>query len=155
MAAVNSGKGKTMNMRIVASLLFGFVIVAFACSARRRPQNQRSDILQHGLWACTSSYSAYDLDEELMHAARKMKLNYEIVDEISSHEHDSCRRLNSDELKFVDVGKAGYPTCPGSGNAELDCITIKVTDGKKNEGWVGVRSYITYMSFHVVRSATP
>ena len=147
-----------MNMR-TASFGFFLIVTAFVCSAQSKPENQANDVLfEHGLWACSDSDLAIELDQEFTVAARKLKLTHEVADQISDHEqyslrtvakgdkaNDSCRHLNSDELrpvKFIQISSYS----PGT-------VVLYVADDKKNEGWVGLWSYLAYMRSHVVRSA--
>jgi len=145
-----------MNIRIIASLLLGLVIViVLACVPLSRPQNRpknrqryRTDhrisetfpslesFFDHGVWICSSE----DFDDNVLQFYRegKIKITYSIMGQMGR----DCQRVESDNLQISDysphVVKIEPATLPAQARREL-------TDPE-----IGIYSYFWYMHSHAI-----
>lgn len=122
--------------RIVIGLLFG-ALVAMPCYAQAKKANPA---FQHGLWACSMPAPASRLDQDFTDARGMIEFTYTVLDQLAHRSGSTegfCKRVNGDNLKIIGFDSFWK--------------VALVTDGEKQD-YVGMLSYTSYMSFHVVRS---
>ena len=93
---------------------------------------------QTGLGVCTGGGDAYNLDEDIARIGDNVTLSRSALDELAAN--NKCRRIEADNVKPINF----------SALASTFALQVVWGDGKQT-GWVGMKSYLAYMRFHVVR----
>lgn len=122
-------------------LLFG-VFLLFAMPVRGQSKGLDPHYFETGLWVCDGGGAAGGLDDDIANVGNSVTLGRAAIDELAKN--NKCWRIEADNIKPISFATITSTGCS---------LQVRWGDGKRT-AWVGIRSYLTYMEFHVVRKPT-
>ncbi len=92
-----------------------------------------------GLWVCNGGGDAASLDDDIANVGNNVTLTRVALNELANY--NKCHRIEADNIKPISWATRTSTGCS---------LLVGWGDGKAT-AWVGIRSWLGYMRWHVVR----